>query len=267
MLRSHGGCVVLMTFVLTLVVSAAGSAQTPEGQLTVLQMAVACAPPPVLVQPSATALRIVGSEDAVTRSLFGNPERLVVNGGSEQGMEMGQQFFVRRPVRTGSTAGYPIMQSPDKSKGPALLVRTSGWVRVVGLHETTATVSVDHLCGEILKDDYLERFEAPIVAEQAASVDTSGELDFTSPARVLFGDEERRSAGVGDFMLIDRGTDEGAAPGARFAVYRDLHVSGVPLNSIGEATVVSTGPRMALVRINQARDAVYSGDYVVPRKP
>jgi hypothetical protein len=49
-------------------------------------------------------------------------------------------------------------------------------------------------------------------------------------------------------------------------VYRDLRVGGVPLSAIGEVTVVSTSPTMAVVRVNQARDAVHSGDLLVPRR-
>jgi hypothetical protein len=49
-------------------------------------------------------------------------------------------------------------------------------------------------------------------------------------------------------------------------VYRDLRVGGVPLAAIGEVTVVSTSPTMAVVRINQSRDAVQRGDLLVPRR-
>ena len=67
-------------------------------------------------------------------------------------------------------------------------------------------------------------------------------------------------------MLIDRGSDQGLMPGARFAIYRDVGVDGVPLASVGEGIVVSTSSTMALMRVTRARDAVYSGDYIAPRK-
>jgi hypothetical protein len=66
-------------------------------------------------------------------------------------------------------------------------------------------------------------------------------------------------------MLIDRGSNHSVALGSHFAIYRDIRVAGAPLASVGEATVVSIGPTMALVRINRARDAIFTGDYVVPR--
>jgi hypothetical protein len=55
--------------------------------------------------------------------------------------------------------------------------------------------------------------------------------------------------------------------GSHFAIYRDREVTGLPLTPIGEATAVSVGPTLAVVRITQARDAVLTRDVVVPRGP
>ena len=41
-------------------------------------------------------------------------------------------------------------------------------------------------------------------------------------------------------MLIDWGQEQGLTPGARFAIYRDVGVAGVPLASVGEGVVIST---------------------------
>jgi hypothetical protein len=94
----------------------------------------------------------------------------------------------------------------------------------------------------------------------------TGELDFDHPVRVLNGELMRHSGGTGDFMLIDQGAGAGAAVGAHFAVYRDLLEPGLPLTEIGEAVVMSVGPKLSVVRITRARDAVITGDYAVPRK-
>jgi hypothetical protein len=72
--------------------------------------------------------------------------------------------------------------------------------------------------------------------------------------------------GAGDFVLIDRGSDQGVAPGARFALYRDVKMTGMPLASLGEAVVISTSQTMSLTRITRARDAIVRGDYVAARK-
>jgi hypothetical protein len=231
------------------------AAQTPDA-LSPAQVAVACAPPPIIATVPVDATRVIGSQDAQSRNLFGAPDLLVVSGGTERGLQLGQRYFLRRVARTAETY---------KDKLPHQ-VRTSGWVRVVAVNATTTIVNVEHACGDILVGDYLDTFQMrPLPDADITSVDTTGEPDFGSFGRVLYGSEERRSGGVGEFMLIDRGSNHSVALGSHFAIYRDIRVTSAPLASIGEATVVSIGPTMALVRINRARDAIFAGDYVVPR--
>jgi hypothetical protein len=223
--------------------------------LSVLQTSVACAPPPSFTGPPAGAPRIIGAQDTVPRRLFGEHDLLVIDAGTASGLQLGQQFFVRRENRFGKPSG-------QHSRG----VRTLGWLRVVALNETTAIAAVQHVCGGIIQHDYLEPFTAPVVPAGAERDDASGEPDFTKLARFVAANEDRQTAGAGDFMLIDRGAEQGMAPGTRVAVYRDTRSPHMPLASVGEAVVVSVGPTAALTRITRARDAVLSGDYVAIRR-
>ncbi|PYR31128.1 MAG: hypothetical protein DMF92_06430 [Acidobacteria bacterium] len=248
---------ILAAIALLTVGVSATHAQSPPDSLSPLQIALACAPPPATSSGTpAGKLRVIGAQDSSPRSLFGQSDLLVISGGTEKGMQLGQQFFLRRRSSFGTAAG---------DRAPRL-IRTAGWLRIVAANDVTAIATVEYGCDGILVGDYLEPFVVPVVPAGADRADTSGELDFTSLGRVLAGDEERLGGGTGEYMLIDRGEDQGVSPGARFAVYRDLRVGGLPLSAIGEVTVVSTGPTMAVVRINQARDAVQSGDWVVPRR-
>ena len=248
--------ILALTALLTLAASTA-HAQPPADPLTPLQVSVACALPPATSSgPPDDALLVIGAQDTVPRRLFGQRDLLVVNGGSTKGVQLGQQYFVRR--REGFGIAY-ANRSPHA-------VRTAGWIRVVAVNETTAIATVEHGCDGIFEGDFLEPFVAPVVPPGADRADTSGTPDFASLGRVLFGDQERHTGATGEYMVIDQGTDQGVSPGAHFAVYRDLGAGGLPLASIGELTVVSTAPTMAVARINLARDAVQSGDLVAPRK-
>jgi len=236
-------------------VASGAAAQTPD-TLTPVQIAVACAPPPVLATVPAEASRVIGSQDPVKRSLFGTPEVLVIGGGMNHGLSLGQEYFIRRVVKGAETYRDNLPHQ----------VHTIGWGRVVAVNETTTIVSVDHACADILVGDFLEAFQMPSLPDgDVTAVDTTREPDFTSFGRVLYGADEKRSSGAGEFVLIDRGMDKSVALGEHYAIYRDVKVTGAPLTSVGEGTVVSLGPKMALVRINRARDAVFTGDLAVPR--
>jgi hypothetical protein len=150
--------------------------------------------------------------------------------------------------------------------GRAPSVVTAGWLRIVALNETTSIAMVDHACGAIFQNDYLEPFEPPSVPPGTDRADSTGELDFTSLARVVAGPENRSTAAPGDYVVIDRGTEQGVVAGGRLAIYRDVRVPGMPLAALGEAVVMSSGQNGAVIRINRARDAVMTGDYLVPRQ-
>jgi hypothetical protein len=250
----RSGRVLAILAVVALAASTA-AAQTETAELTPAQVAVACAPPPRLGQPPADILRIVGSQDAAPRTVFGRPELLVVSGGTARGVQTGQRYFVRRLHRFGSARGD---SKPH-------VVHTAGWIRVIAVNETTALASVDRICDDIMAGDYLEPFEVPLLPADITAVDTTTSPDFSAVGRVLFGPSERETAAVGEFVLIDRGAQEGIEPGMQFAVYRDHRLWGVPLAPVGEAQAVSVGERLALVRINRARGAIVAGDFVVPR--
>ena len=64
---------------------ASGAAAQAQNTMSPAQVAVACAPPPIIATVPADATRIIGSQDAVARNLFGMPELLVISGGTERG--------------------------------------------------------------------------------------------------------------------------------------------------------------------------------------
>lgn len=229
-------------------------ARSAQDALSPLQIALACAPPAAFEAPADARLRIIGSQDPVPRTMFHDRDVLVIGGGSDAGLRVGQEFFVRRAITS---------HTSDMDRGrPAI---TAGWITVVSLNERNALASVEHACGAIFESDYLVPFTAPPVPAGAERDEAAGELDFASPARVIAASENHQTAARGDFVLMDRGSQQGVAPGARFAIFR-LPGSGLPLTTVGEAVVMSAGVSTSVVRITQSRGAIEPGDYLVPRR-
>jgi hypothetical protein len=238
-----------------LAAASTSGAQTSGAPLSSIELAIACAPPPTLSGAPEHALHIIGTQDSVPRTAFGGRDLIVLDGGTEAGVQLGQQFFVRRANRFG-------MYGPGRGRGAT----TVGWLHVVAVNDSTAIAQVDHTCGALIASDYLEPYFPPLVPAGIDGGDTTGEPDFGDLGRVINGSEGRTTFGGGDFALIDRGSDHGVTAGQRFSIYRDMRQPGVPLASIGEAVVISAGDSVAVARITQARDAVIEGDYVALRK-
>jgi hypothetical protein len=231
-------------------------AQSQSGEsLTALQTAVACQSPPVLGTEPTDALRIVGSQDVVGRTTFGMPEVLVLDRGTGR-VKVNDVYFVRRIFRTAETLHDKVAHT----------VQTIGWVRVVAANAQMSLASPEHTCSELRAGDYLEPFVAPLAMEGIMMAPlVQSELNFDAYAKVLHGEFERRTAGTNEFATIEHGSDRNIRVGTRFAVYRDLRLSQNPLKRIGEAIAVSVGPSMTLVRVTSARDAIFTGDLMVPR--
>jgi len=236
--------------------AAPAAAQSDMPALSPVQIAVACAPPPTIAGEPDHARHIAGAQETMPRTVFGRSDLVVLDGGAKDGLQLGQWFFVRRANRFG-------MYGPGHGRG----AKTLGWLHVVAVNDATAIAQVDHTCGAVIAGDYLEPFIAPAVPADFDATETTGDPDFANLGRIVNGSEDRSTFGDGDFALIDRGSEQGVAPGQRFAIYRDLRVDGLPLASVGEAVVVSTSGSVAVARITRVRDAVVEGDYIAMRKP
>jgi hypothetical protein len=240
---------------LTIAALLLGIAPVAFAQDPALQREVACAPRAGIGGAPASAPKIIGAQDTVARTIFGTRDLLIVSGGTTNGLRVGQQFFIRRA---------DVLGARDKTTVHA--VNTVGQVSIVAANDATAIALVDSACAGIEIGDYLEPYAAPVLPAGADRADASGELDFSSPGHLLFGEDNHVTVGTGKFVLGDL-TEANVRAGARFAVYRDVHQAGVPLAYIGEAVVVFPGPQGSVLRLTLARDAVQTGDLLVPRKP
>lgn len=220
-----------------------------------ITMAANCAPRATDGPLSSDLPQIVGAQDTSARALYGPRDLVIVNAGTSKGIQTGQKFFVRRRI----ASGYEYRMGRHA-------VTTAGWLTITAANDDRSVARIEFACDGIQQWDSLEPWTEPALPLGVDRVDASGELDFSAPARVLFGDYGRLTGGMGDMMVADVGQDQGVAPGTRYAIYRDVRVPGVPLAAVGEAIVISVGDTTSLVRLTQTRDAITAGDLLIPRK-
>ncbi len=80
-------------------------------------------------------LRIIGAQDAVARTDSAPATCWSSSGGTGAGVQLGQQYFVRRANRFGTAVGSaPLRQG----------ARTGGWVRIVAVNEIDRDRAFDH---------------------------------------------------------------------------------------------------------------------------
>ncbi|MEZ5418755.1 MAG: hypothetical protein R2708_15630 [Vicinamibacterales bacterium] len=225
------------------------------GSLGMYPKRLSCSDLPTYSEPQPAHRLLAAHEgDAKLRRAFATPDTLTIPGGTSAGLQVGQQFFVRRLLLSPSKA-RPSQDTPGT-------VHTAGWVTVIGSDSFAALARIDHACDGFLKDDYLEPFMA---SELPSSVAPPGETDFSDMGRLLFGNDGRRSFANGDLIVINRGATHGVTAGARLSVFRDVKTGG-PLVPVGQAIVLTVGADTATVIADRVRDGLSAGDWVGMQK-
>jgi hypothetical protein len=244
-------CATVVSVFLMAGAAAAVYAQQPaaaSATLAGLPRDVACAPA-LSVERTEGPIKIIGSPQPRQKQ-FGTGESVIVGGGSAQGMRAGDEYYIRRliedryavPVR----GGFPVT------------IHTAGVLRIVEARNDASIAVVTHACDGISDGDYIERFEPPVLPDREIGTTP----DFGSPGHLILGAERRQTAAAGEFMVLDRGTDQGIGPGQKLTIFRVVSSGTGPVATIGTAKVYLVRPESATIRIESSVDAVYVGDLV-----
>jgi hypothetical protein len=211
---------------------------------------LACAP--VSAAAPRTAFRLTGGQEGFAKRMYAPGDLVTINAGGRTGIEVGQEFFVRRSIADHHRA----------TAAPAIM-RTAGWIRVHAVDETLSLATITYACDAIELGDFLEPFVLPTVPVPATD---PPEPERGNYGRVLTGRDGRTSFGKGDFFVVDRGGDHGVIAGMRFVMYRDPKVADNFLYSLGEAVAVAVGPQSSTLLVTVSHDAIRQGDYVAMRR-
>jgi hypothetical protein len=213
-------------------------------------LAIACGPR-VAFEAPVPALAVAGTL-ADAQGVYAPWHRLVVNGGVEQGLEAGQEYFVRRVL--------PLREAPAKGERVARAVVTAGWIRIDAVESSRAIATVVYECDGIQAGDYLEPFAMPTVPPPLAE----GQPDFADPGTVLFGLDQRLMEGAGGYVVVDRGSEQGIQPGQQFTVFR---ASGTGPNIVvARGVAMAVHPAATMMKISRMQDHVRAGDRVAAHK-
>ena len=218
-------------------------------------LSLACSPTAVLESPM-MSLRITGGQDSFVRRIYGPGDLVTINAGAKNGIEVGQEYFVRRLQVDRRT---PL--SPDT---PAT-VRTTGWIKVYAVDERDqlSLATITHACDTIEVDDYLEPFTLPVVPTVSKDRPKPERDNY---GKVLVGSDRRTSFGKGDYFVINRGSEFGIEVGSQFVLYRDKKMANNFLYAIGEGIATEVKPEVTTVLVTLSLDAIEAGDYVALRR-
>jgi hypothetical protein len=255
-MTSRTTAAVLLAVGLMAATSPARAQRGPAATTTKLSaevLSLACSPGAAL-EPPPTPLRITGGQDSFARRIYGPGDLVTINAGRNNGIEVGQEYYVRR---------LQLDRRAPISKDSPATIRTTGWIKVYAVDDEMSLVTVTHACDTIEVGDYLEPFSLPVVP--TVSKDRlKPERD--NYAKVLVGTDRRTNFGKGDYFVINRGSEQGITVGSQFVFYRDKKQAENFLFEIGEGIATEVKPDMSTVLVTVSLDTIQSGDYVALRR-
>jgi hypothetical protein len=215
-------------------------------------LALACAPKAAFGLPD-TPLRITGGQDAAVRYIHAPGDLVTINAGSQNGIQVGQEFYTRRVLVSRREA--------ITRETPGTVITTS-WIRVYSVDDMMSLATITHACETVDIGDYLEPFKLPTMPTMASNKTKPLRDDY---AHVMLGSSRRGSFAKGDFFIMDRGSDRGVTPGTQFVLYRDKRQPQNFLYDLGEAVAVDVTPDTSTLLVTVSRDAITEGDLVAIR--
>jgi hypothetical protein len=194
---------------------------------------------------------ILSRRDA-DRELYSTDDEVVIDGGTLDGLEAGQNVAVRRYFRVADAAGAPITGE-----------HTAGVIQIVAAHDHVSSAVVVYACDELRKGDFL----APFTPEPLRSPDPVGVPAFDAAARILYADAGQMLGAPRRLMVIDRGRDQGIHAGERLTLFRRGHGGAAKQSIVGDAVVVAVRSDSATIRVEGVSDAIAAGDWAAPQRP
>jgi hypothetical protein len=192
--------------------------------------------------------------DKAEGELYAQGDELVIDGGTQNGLEIGRNLVVRRYYRVdGLLAG-----------ASATGEHSSGLLQIVAADERSSIAVVVYACDELIKGDFLASF----VPEPIRTPDPAGIPAFGSAARILFADAGQMMGVPRRLMVIDQGSDHAIRVGQRLTLFRrGGRRDGSKPDVVGDAIVVAVRTDSATIRVERTIEEIAVGDWAAQQRP
>jgi hypothetical protein len=174
--------------------------------------------------------KIVGAYNEQDGWNYSQPNYLLINGGANKGVQVGDMYSVIRP------RGEVESRWTRKDR-LGILVQELGVIQVVQVKPEVAVVRVRMSCDSMLLGDLLVPFEtrksAPFVKRPALDLfaDASGKAN----GRIFLARDHQEVVSRDQIVYVDLGSEDSVAPGMYLTIYRPLGKGNLFINDEDES--------------------------------
>lgn len=235
-------------------------------------------------------LYVISGEESWYKTTFQQGDAIFINTGAEQGVKVGDQFEVVRPVTDMMAKTVWFKYQTMLSRAMGTRYADIGRLRVVHVDAKTSTAEMSLGCNLMQRGDIVRPFAArPAPQFHDIKLDPFAAPSGKKTAMVVSGKDYAILTGPGRIVYVNLGNEQGIRVGDYFRVFRYqgtrietvYQVKGtayktygfgsspvayewnnLPRHVLGEGIVLRTGPNSSTVMLTTVRDAILAGDYV-----
>jgi hypothetical protein len=236
------------------------------------------------------ATRVVSGEQSNVKVLFGRGDYVTINRGQDKGVRVGDRYSVVRPESDPSGVNWFKWQVKLlKAMGTHYL--DAGQLRVVNVQSKTATAQVTLSCDYMQRGDlalpFQERPEPTF--KDASAFDHFAPVSGKPVAMVVQARDYQQSAGQGNTVYVNLGTNKGVKVGDYFRIFRyqgtlvelapqtkgfqdrlygfgsspgRYNWNDLPREVLGEGIVLNVSRNSSTIFVTYSTADIYTGDYV-----
>jgi hypothetical protein len=236
------------------------------------------------------ATRLVSAEQSNVKILFGRGDNVIINRGQDKGVRVGDRYSVVRAETDPAEVNWFKWQAKlMKAMGTHYV--DAGQLRIVNVQSKTAVAEVTLSC------DYMQRGDIvlPFQDRPDPAFKDPGPFDHFAPisgkpvAMVVQSRDYQQSAGQGNTVYVNLGTNKGVKVGDYFRIFRyqgslaelapqtkgfqdrlygfgsspgRYNWNDLPREVLGEGIVLNVSRNSSTVFVTYSSADIYAGDYV-----
>jgi hypothetical protein len=233
---------------------------------------------------------VISGEDSAVRVTFQQGQLIYINRGGEQGVRIGDQFEVVRPVSDMMAANAWFKYETMLSRAMGTRYADIGQLRIVHVEAKTSTAELTLGCDLVQRGDIVRPFVArPVPQFRAVKLDPFAAPSGKKTAMVVSAKDYTVLSGPGGIVYVNLGSAQGVRVGDYFRVFRyqgtriervaqdsgsaykvygfgstpvAYQWDNLPRQIVGEGIVVRTGANSSTVLVTAVRGGLFIGDYV-----
>jgi hypothetical protein len=241
-------------------------------------------------KPIPNKLYVVSGEDSRFKTTFMQGDEIFINAGASEGVKVGDQFEVVRPITDMMATTVWFKYQAALSHAMGTRYADIGRLRVVRVDPKTSTTEVALGCNLIQRGDLLQPFVVrPAPQFRAVSLDPFAPPSGKKTAMVVSGKEYAILTGPGAVVYVNLGSEQGVRVGDYYRIFRyqgqrtetvyqlkdtayktygfgsspvAYQWNDLPRQVLGEGIVLRTGPNSSTVMLTTVREEIFAGDYV-----